>query len=115
MHLSSINICHILPKLDELTFLLLENNTHILGSCETFLNSHINDVELSIQCYTFERKGRANKSGGGLIVYEKESISYTRRFDLENTIESIWIQINFTNTKPFLITFVYRPPVYRQD
>jgi len=60
-------------------------------------------------------KTRANKSEGGLIVYVNESISYSRRFDLENTIESIWIQINFTNTKPFLINFIYRPPDSRQD
>ena len=60
-------------------------------------------------------KTRANKSEGGLIVYVNESISYSRRFDLENTIESIWIQINFTNPKPFLINFIYIPPDSRQD
>ena len=68
--------------------LLLENNIQILGSCETFINSHINDFELSIQGYKFERKNRAIKSGGGLIVYVKESISYTRRFDLETQSSS---------------------------
>ena len=86
-----------------------------MGSCETFLNSHINDFELSIQGYKFERKDRANQSGGGLIVYVNERISYARGFDLENTIESIWIQINVINTKPLLINFIYMPPDSRQD
>jgi len=93
-----------------------QKESNVLITQLATLNSHINDFELSIQGYKFERKDRANKSGGGLIVYVKESISLnTRRYDLENTIESIWIQITFTNTKPFLINFVYRPPDSRQD
>ena len=47
----------------------------------------------------------------GLLVYISNRLPYTRSYDLENIdIESIWIQINFKDSKPFLVGFIYRPP-----
>ena len=49
-------------------------------------------------------------------MYISETINYIRRYDLEHDdIEAIWIQINLTNSKPFVLGFVYRPPQSNND
>ena len=67
--------------------------------------------------FNFERKDRAaltqgalnTKRGGRVVVYIADHINYKRRNDLESSeIESIWLEINLKNTKPFLISSVYR-------
>ena len=71
------------------------------------------------QGFYFERKDRAalrqgtlnTKRGGGVVVYIADHIKYKRRNDLESSeTESIWLEINLKNTKPILISSVYRPP-----
>ena len=77
INISSLNVNHIFPKLDELKFHLSQKlKPHILGLCETFLHNNIKDNQLHIKNYNFERKDRQNKQGGGLIVYISENISY---------------------------------------
>ena len=62
----------------------------------------------------FFRKDRYetnDKSGGGLIFYFRKSIKCLRRKEFEiSNIETIWSEIILTNSKPFLICTLYRPP-----
>ena len=69
--------------------------------------------------FNFECKHRAalwqdvlnTKRSGDVVVYIAYHIKYKRRNDLESSeIESIWLEINLKNTKPCLISSVYRPP-----
>ena len=120
LHVANINICRIKPKLDEIKLLLnSSSNLDILGLCETFLDEKTDDNILQIEGFNFERKDRATlrqdalntKRGGGVVVYIADHIKYKRQNDLESSeIESIWLEINLKNTKPFLISSVYRPP-----
>jgi hypothetical protein len=112
LHIASLNIQHLLPKLDEIKLLLnQENSVNILGLCETFLMSSISNDNLNINGFVFERRDRCIKSGGGILVYLSTDIPFIRRTDLEaNDIETIWLQICYSNCKPFLICFIYRPP-----
>ena len=116
VYIANLNVHHLLPKLEEIKLYLRQSvKPHIIGFCETFLQNDIDNERLNIQNYIFERKDRINKQGGGLIVYLCENISYTRRYDLEcNNIESIWVQINQSRKKRFLLNFVYRPPSSNQ-
>lgn len=86
----------------------------ILGLCETFLEPNVPDNQVVIEGYDFVRKDRAvvqNKSGGGVILYLKKSLTYKRRPDLEvSNIETIWVEVELPNTKPFLLCTAYRPP-----
>ncbi|MCG8048030.1 MAG: reverse transcriptase domain-containing protein, partial [Candidatus Thiodiazotropha endolucinida] len=86
----------------------------ILGLCETFLEPNVPDNQVVIEGYDFVRKDRAvvqNKSGGGVILYLKKSLRYKRRPDLEvSNIETIWVEVELPNTKPFLLCTAYRPP-----
>jgi hypothetical protein len=67
----NLNIQHILPKLDEIKILLLEDPIHVLGLCETFLTENTVNDEIHIHGYNLERKDRFSKQGGGIIVYIK--------------------------------------------
>ena len=41
---------------------------------------------------------------------------YKRRHDLEiNEIESLWLEISIGESKPFLLSLIYRPPNSKQD
>ena len=111
LHVVSLNAQHVLPKFDEVKIILNESNVDIFGLCETFLDDKTSNNNLSISGYNMERKDRKIKKGGGILVYLKDSLTYSRRYDMENDdIETIWLQLNFPYTKPILINFVYRPP-----
>jgi len=112
IHVASLNIQHILPKLDELKLIMGEpGSIDIFGLSETFLTGSINDTDLLINDFVFERKDRSKKAGGGLIIYLKKNISYVRRFDLESSdIETIWLQVAIENNKSHLLCFIYRAP-----
>lgn len=111
-HVSCLNICHLLPKLDEVKYYLSRDmSTDIFGISETFLHSSNNDNLLEINGFSYIRKDRDGKKGGGLLVYVADKIPYIRRVDLETgTIESIWMEVNYKYSRPFLLNFVYRPP-----
>ena len=112
LHVPNVNICHIKPKLDEIKLLLNSSSKlDILGLCETFLDENTDDNILQMEGFNFERKDRAalrqgalnTNRGGGVVVYIADHIKYKRRNDLESSeIESIWLEINLKNTKPFL-------------
>ena len=97
IYIVNLNIRHLKPKVDELKVLLPESKqVDVLGVCQTFLNKSVDDKILHIDGYTFERKDRDayiaidTKNGGGVVVYIRDNINYTRRIDLETSdIESI--------------------------
>ncbi|KAK3107876.1 hypothetical protein FSP39_024162 [Pinctada imbricata] len=112
LRFANINVCHILPKLDEIKILLHERRTvDLLGVCETLLNEQIDDALLNIEGYDFERKDRDGKSGGGLLVYISKFVQYKRRRDFEQGhIETIWLEVVIPNTKSIFLCSAYRPP-----
>ena len=117
LHITSLNIQHLLPKLDELTIHLnRKNSTHILGLCETFIGNNISNADIHIKNYNIERRDRANKNGGGIVIYINDKTIYKRRNDLEiNDIESVWLEIMPQFCKSFLLNFIYRPPSSKQS
>ena len=71
------------------------------------------DILISIDSFNFFRKDRSNtqtKSGGGLILYFRQSLNLKRRYDLESSnIETLWAEVTLSNSKPVLICTVNRP------
>ena len=66
---------------------------------------------IAVDHYTFLRSDRNGKKGGGLLIYIQEHLIFKRRLDLEiNGIECMWIEIHYPNSKPILVSFIYRPP-----
>ena len=82
LHFINLNVCHIMPKLDELVLYLQEQlYTDIFSLCETFLDENINDCSINIKGYCLERKDRVGKAGGGLVTYISNDLKYKRRTD----------------------------------
>lgn len=120
LHISNLNIRHIVPKIDELRLMLAsEKGPDIFGACETFLDTNISDVQVGINGYEFLRKDRCctrDKAGGGVILYYRKSLKCKRKAELEiSNIETLWSEVSLPKAKPFLICTVYRPPNVHAD
>jgi len=101
-------------KLDELRYILQNpwDKCHVLCITETWLNDSYQNKDIAISGYhPPERCDRSNKSGGGVAIYVIDGYDFRRCDDLETpNIESVWIEIKPTNSKPLLVCTVYRPP-----
>ena len=74
----------------------------ILGPCKSFLEPNMMDQQVTTREYDFIRKDRMdtqNKSGGGLILYFRNSIKCKRRHEYETKIQTIGAEIELPNTK----------------
>ena len=73
----------------------------IFGMCETFLEPNVPDGQVKLEGYDFLRKDRAevqSKTGGGLILYFRNSLNVKRRLEIEmSNIETIWAEITLPN------------------
>ena len=85
-------------------------NTHIFYLNETHINNSTPTPLFESPGHTFINKNRDVETHGGVAVYIKDGIPFIRRTHLEiNELECIWLEINFPNTKSFLISVWYRP------
>ena len=106
------NINRLINKLDKLKLIL---DTHkspldLYCICETFLTLTIDDNCLKNNGYSFFRKDRLHKRGGGILMYIHNSLNFQRRQDLEErTIEMICIEIKCSN-KSILLSTIYCLP-----
>lgn len=104
----SLNIQHLIPKLDQIKLLMYDNNNFdVFSFCETFLTSNSNDNDIHIPGYNMERRDRVNKAGGGIVVYIKQSVPYLRKTSFEcDDLEIIFIDICYSNTSPFYMFYL---------
>ena len=58
----------------------------------------------------FTTKQKYVGTGGGVGIFLKHEVKFKRRYDLENRLESLWIEICLKNSKSVLIGCYYRPP-----
>lgn len=64
----------------------------------------------NIDGYQHEREDRT-ANGGGVALYIREPIQYTRRIDLpENDLELICVEIKPPKSRPYIVIVWYRPP-----
>ena len=108
-HQNIRGLFHNIAKLS--AFLHTHKNTHMFSLSETHIENSTPTQLFEIPGYTFINKNRDVGTHGGVAIYIKDSIPFTRRTDLEvNELECIWLEINFPNTKSFLFSVWYRPP-----
>ena len=101
-----MNICHLFNKLDELKSSVSANKPliDICGFTETFLSGVIGDSSAHVDGFNFYRRDRGTGLGGGIMVYVSNKWNTQRRRDIEtNKIETIWLEISFTQTEPLLV------------
>ena len=101
LHLCNLNVQHILPKKtttnNEIRLTPSSGNIpDVFGICESFLETHHPESLISIDGSNFLRKDISDtqmKSGGGLILYFRQSLNLKRRYDLEHSnIETLWLR-----------------------
>ena len=116
LKVSHLNIRSLLPKIDSLRLFIDKNPFDIVALSETWLKTSINNAEISIPNYSITRQDRQDKSGGGTTIYVRDGLPYRTRTDLTTTnMETCWIEITRTKTKPLFICSVYKPPNSRVD
>lgn len=60
--------------------------------------------EICIPGYTVHRRDRGqNRRGGGVALFVLDGLKHSRRSDLEDEYEAIWIQVQLRETKKELL------------
>ena len=123
--IAHLNICSLYPKLDQLKIILHDKVLDILFISETWLNDTFSDMELHIPGYNFMREDRSSRRGGGLCAYVSDKYIVDKISLLpENTpdtephdsgLETLWLKLKLTNTKPIYLCGLYRPPDTSQN
>ena len=111
------NVRSLVKHFDEVKRFLLIGKIDIMVLIKTFLNDSIEDDRLNIDGYLFYRAARTVESGkcsgGAIMIYVRSSIvivpilSY---FKCTPDFESLWMRIKLTNSCPFYLCALYRPP-----
>mgnify|MGYP002259906745 FL=1 len=98
-------------KLDELRLLAETEKIDVVTLSETWLDTSFPNDLLTIDEFQPPiRKDRESGNGGGVALYVKNHLPFTRRPDLESlNSECIWVEITSTNGM-VLIGVYYRPP-----
>ena len=110
LSLAALNVNGLRSHHDEVSSLIKEKGIHILALNETKLvNSYPKELT-NIEGYQQERKDR-NAIRGGVALYIREPIQYTRRTDLpESDLEFICVEIKPPKSRPYIVIVWYRPP-----
>ena len=109
LHIIHLNINSLLPKIDEIRHIAKSSNLSVIGLSETKLDDSVFDAEINIEGYTLIRSDR-NRHGGGVACYVKQHLTFDVKYYFSNEIENIFIDIFLPKTKPFTLSFFYRPP-----
>ena len=107
-----LNTCHLMNKLDEVKNVILKGEYELDICCftDTFLTSLTDNAILEVDGYHLFRKDRGTQ-GRGILVYVSNEYNVVRRQDIEmSNLETIWLEVTFTQSKSLLICYVYRPP-----
>ena len=108
-----LNVQSLVPKLEQIA--IEYHGYDLMSFTESWLNPSINDEKVNIPTYTSFRNDRADRVGGGVIVYVKENVNCTQRLDLHvGNIECIWLEIKLKN-KSYLYGTFYIPPNSNQQ
>ena len=105
-------------KFHEIRHLLSTNdNIDVICLSETFLNDSFDENQFILNGYQQFRRDRKNQEGGGILIFIRDNIPCVRRHDLEleQSIESIWLEIRHSVQKSFLFGYHYRPPSSLSD
>ena len=106
LNIGTLNLCLGLNnKKGEIQRLIIDNKIDILCVQETELESNYPTNILSFAGYHFEPKNNTEKIRSG--TYIKDTISYTRRTDLEEENNHLVI-IDMNDRKPTRIVNIYR-------
>ena len=85
----------------------------IIGLTETWLNDNSLLDSYSLQDYNLIVNNRCRSKGGGVGMFIKSNVKYTRRHDLSHmsdSFESLFIEVTHSRVKHCVVGVIYRPP-----
>ena len=105
-----LNIVTLPSKIDEIRHSMCSKNIDLIAFNETRLDLSISDGLIHLDGYEVVRKDRS-RNGGGVCIYLRSSINYKIRSDLiPPELEAVCLEITKPQSKPFIVTTIYRPP-----
>ena len=105
-----LNIVTLPSKIDEICHSVCKKNIDLIAFNETRLDQSISDGLIHLDGYEVIRKDRS-RNGGGVCIYIRSSINYKIRSDLiPPTLEAVCLEITKPQSKPFIVSTIYRPP-----
>lgn len=107
IRMAHINIRSILPKLNELYNIIIDNSFDIFAVTETWLGTHVPEESINLDEFAFVRRDRDGR-GGGVGVFLRGFIKYSV-LDVSSNIEQLWLGLEINKFK-LVIGIVYRPP-----
>ena len=114
-----VNIRSLTKNVDQLHQLIcsLTVQPEVIAITETKLNSRSNVDLIQLENYNFTYKNSLSNAGG-VGVYIKKELEFTERKDIEfcdESVESIWTDINITKKQKITIGVLYRHPGHQID
>ena len=107
-----LNTCSLLPKIDEIRQLAIENPFHIITISETWLDKSVSNSEISIQGYSDPLRcdREYGNRGGSVAAYFKSSVKHKELLKKSSPeFEALAIKVSPSNSPSFLIIVAYRP------
>ena len=106
-----LNIVSLPKNINEIRHSMTNKHIDLIAFNETRLDSGINDRMVHINNYDLIRKDRS-RNGGGVCIFLRNSINYKIRHDLIlPELECVCIEVTKPQSRPFLVSTVYRPPI----
>ncbi len=105
-----LNIVSLPGKIDEIRHSMCSINIDLIAFNETRLDLSISDGLIHLDGYEVVRKDRS-RNGGGVCIYLRSSINYKiRSYLIPPELEAVCLEITKPQSKPFIVTTIYRPP-----
>lgn len=98
-------------KLAEIQHIALVENPAFISISESWLDNSLAEKLYTINNYTVISRKDRDRHGGGIILYARDDIDYSRREEFEKTgIDSIWVSTTHSTNKKSIFGFFYRTP-----
>ena len=68
------------------------------------------DGVVSLPGFDVHRRDRVGRRGGGVLLWTNSDLKCTRRSDLQEWREDLWVEISWASCRPLIVACVYRPP-----
>ena len=105
-----LNVTSLTKHVDELKVFMANTPLDVLTINESKLDLVNGDRLVNLEGYNIVRRDR-NKHGGGVCFYLRNTITFSRQYQLENDdLELIALEIQKPNSCPFLIATWYQSP-----
>ena len=107
--IAHLNTRGLINKIDEL---IDKNKLKVMHISESFLTTNIDSNSLCIQNFSIVRRDRLHRHGGDVLTNVHSSLNHSLLSELDSILpESLSLRMNQPNSKPFITSVIYRPPI----